>query len=428
MEIAVVGGGPTGLVAALRLAQKGHSVTVFEKENQLGGLASSFKADGWDWPAERYFHHYFISDEAIKKLARELNLEKKLFYLKPKTSVYLNGKILRFDNPQSLLLFPYLGLIDKFRTGLTILFLKLNPFWQPLQNISAAAFIKKTMGERTFQLIWQPLLQSKFGAFADQITASWFWARIRKRSFALGYFIGGSETLLAALTDKIKENGGHILLGQTVTRIQKTPAGFTLYLQDQPSKLKFDKVIATVPPAVLVKIAPDLPAAEKKALNSLKSLGSLCLVLALKESFLAEGTYWLNVNESRFPFVAVVEHTNLVDKKHYQQNTLLYVGGYYPTTHPFFHQSKTILWQKFLPYLKKINPAFDFDRNLIQLWLFKDGYSQPVVSGSQPQNPPSITTPIRGLYWACLHHVYPEDRGVNYAILLGEKVADETVS
>jgi len=428
MEIAVVGGGATGLVAALRLTQKGYRVTVFEKENQLGGLASSFKAEGWDWPVERYFHHYFVSDKALKGLARELKLEKKLFYLEPKTSVYLEDQIFRFDNPQSLLSFPKLNLIDKLRTGLTTLFLKLNPFWQPLQDISAAEFIQKTMGKNTFRLIWQPLLQSKFGAFADQIPASWFWTRLKKRSFALGYFIGGSETLFGALSDKIRENGGQILLGQAVTRIQKTATGFTLYLQGQPSKLKFDKVIATVPPADLVKIAPDLSVADKKALNSLKGLGSLCLILSLKESFLTEGTYWLNINDRRFPFVAVVEQTNLVAKKHYQDQTLLYVGGYYPTTHPFFQQNKTALWQKFLPYLKEINPVFDFDRNLLRLWLFKDGYTQPVVLLNQSGKPPPITTSIPGLYWACLHHVYPEDRGVNYAILLGEKVTNEAIA
>ncbi len=428
MEIAVIGGGTTGLTAALRLAQKGHHVTVFEKEKQIGGLASSFKPEDWDWPVERYFHHYFTSDKTLKNLVRELKLTKKLFYLKPKTSVYLEGQIFRFDNPQSLFSFPKLNLIDKLRTGLTTLFLKLNPFWQPLQKISAADFIQKTMGKNAFRLIWQPLLQGKFGVFADQIPASWFWARIKKRSFALGYFIGGSETLLNALAEKIRKTGGKVLLNQTVTRIQKDKSGFTLYLQGQPANLKFDKVVATVPPTVLAKIAPELSLADKKTLNSLKSLGSLCLVLALKESFLTEGTYWLNINDHRFPFVVVVEHTNLIDKKHFQKNTLLYVGSYYPITHPFFHQNKNTLWQKFLPYLKEINPVFDFDRNLLRFWLFKDDYAQPVVLGNHSPNLLPITTSISGLYWASLHHVYPQDRGVNYAIALGEKVANEILS
>jgi protoporphyrinogen oxidase len=427
MKIAIVGGGPVGLMAAWRLTQKGHQVIVFEKETKLGGLASSFKANSWDWPLERYFHHYFSSDRGVKKLARELGLEKDLFYLKPKTSVYLDGRIFRFDNPQSLLSFPKLNLIDKLRTGLTTLFLKLNPFWQPLEKISAATFIKKTMGKRPFQLIWQPLLESKFGAFAPQIPASWFWTRIKKRSFALGYFTGGTETLFISLSEAIKKNGGQILFNQAVTRIEKKPSGFTLHFQNRPEKDQFDKVMVTVSPAVLAKIAPDLNQDEVKELASFKSLGSLCLVLALKESFLADGTYWLNINDSRFPFVAVVEQTNFIEKKHYCQQVLLYVGGYYPTDHPFFHRDKGQLLKKFQPYLKKINPVFDFKQNLTDYWLFKDHYSQPIIAYHSSQRKPSSRTSIPGLFWASLHHVYPEDRGVNYAILLGEKISDEII-
>jgi protoporphyrinogen oxidase len=283
------------------------------------------------------------------------------------------------------------------------------------------------MGKRPFQLIWQPLLESKFGAFAPQIPASWFWTRIKKRSSALGYFIGGTETLFTSLTEAIKKNGGQILPNHAVTRIEKNPSGFTLHFQNRPEKGQFDKVIATVSPTALAKITPGLKKDEAKALASFKSLGSLCLVLALKESFLADGTYWLNINDSRFPFVAVVEHTNFIERKHYCQQVLLYVGGYYPTNHPFFCQDKGQLLKKFQPYLEKINPAFDFKQNLTDYWLFKDNYSQPVISYHSSQRKPSSQTTIPGLFWGTLHHVYPEDRGVNYAILLGEKISDEII-
>ncbi|HUW24512.1 MAG TPA: NAD(P)/FAD-dependent oxidoreductase [Patescibacteria group bacterium] len=428
MKIAIIGGGFTGLTAALRLAKEGHLVTLFEKEDQLGGLASSFKKNGWDWPLEHYFHHYFSSDQAVKRLVQELHLEKKLSYFKPKTSVYLEGKVSRFDSFSSLLFFPKLKLTDKLRTGLTILFLKFNPFWQPLEKIPAATFIQKTMGKETYRLIWQPLLQSKFGALANQIPASWFWTRIKKRSFALGYLNGGTAALLSALTEEIKKKQGQILLGQAVSQIKKAPDGFVLYFQSQPYPTKFEKVMATVPPATLAKIASELPLTEKASLQALKSLGSLCLILALKKSLLTDGTYWLNVNESHFPFVAVVEHTNLIDKKHYGQNVLLYIGGYYPAQHPFFRQNKAALFRKFLPYLQKINPSFDFNQNLNEYWLFKNEYSQPIVSANYSQNRPLVKTSLPGLYWASLHHIYPEDRGVNSAILLGEKLANEIVS
>ena len=39
-----MGGGFTGIAAAYTLAKAGHRVTIYEKDNQLGGLAGSFKA------------------------------------------------------------------------------------------------------------------------------------------------------------------------------------------------------------------------------------------------------------------------------------------------------------------------------------------------------------------------------------------------
>jgi glutamate synthase (NADPH/NADH) small chain len=50
-SVAIVGSGPAGLAAAQQLVRKGHSVTVFEKANQLGGLLRygipDFKFEKW---------------------------------------------------------------------------------------------------------------------------------------------------------------------------------------------------------------------------------------------------------------------------------------------------------------------------------------------------------------------------------------------
>ncbi len=424
LEVAIVGGGLAGLTAGYFLSQKGQKVTIFEKENQLGGLASTFKGGEWLWPLERYYHHFFASDQEIFSLLKKLGLKEKLVFKKPKTAVFLEGKIFRFDNPLSVLLFPRLGMADKLRTGLTVLFLKLNPFWRPLERITAADFINKTMGKRTYGLIWKPLLESKFGPFAENIPASWFWTRIKKRSFALGYLEGGNEILIKTLAEKIKKNGGKIFLNQRITKIKKEADGFTI----QPasgSLQKFDRVVAAVSPKVFSEMVPDLSETEKEKIRSLTSLGSLNLVMALKQSFLTDGTYWLNINDGSFPFLAVVEHTNFIEKKFYQNQTVLYVGGYYPANHRFFKMTKEQVFREFLPYLKKINPAFNFELLTLNFELFKDAYSQPVVGLNYSRHLPETKTSTDGLYWASLHHVYPEDRGINYAVLLGRKIADE---
>ncbi len=423
-KIAIVGGGITGLAAAYFLSAKGHRITVFEKGEKLGGLSACFREKEWSWPLERYYHHYFASDKDFLNLVRDLGLEKKLLFKKPKTSVFVEGKIYRFDGPLSILLFPKLAILDKLRTGLTSLFLKINPFWKPLENISAVDFINKTMGNRTFKLIWEPLLQSKFGSSFDVIPASWFWTRVKKRSFSLGYLEGGNDTLIDSLAENIRRKSGEIFLNAEVKSIRKAGEALAVDAAGSASQ-EYDRVVVTSSPAVLSKVAPGLSPEEKKDLNSLKSLGNLCLVLILKQSFLADGTYWLNVNDSEFPFVSVVEHTNFMEKKYYGSQVVVYAGGYYPSGHRFFKMKKEEIFKEFLPFLKKINPDFNFELSTLNFELFKDVYSQPVVNLNYSRHLPAFTTSIPGLFWASLHHVYPEDRGVNYAIRLGKKMADE---
>ena len=106
-------------------------------------------------------------------------------------------------------------------------------------------------------------------------------------------------------------------------------------------QLRIDRVVFTTPVSIFLKImAGRLPFDYQKRLSKLKMVGAVNLILILKEKFLKENTYWLNVNQSGFPFVAVVEHTNFVNPKHYHNQHILYVGGYYPQTHRYFKIKK----------------------------------------------------------------------------------------
>ena len=42
-NVAIVGGGITGLTCAYRLARAGHQVAIYEKSDELGGLVGSFE-------------------------------------------------------------------------------------------------------------------------------------------------------------------------------------------------------------------------------------------------------------------------------------------------------------------------------------------------------------------------------------------------
>jgi hypothetical protein len=72
--------------------------------------------------------------------------------------------------------------------------------------------------------------------------------------------------------------------------------------------------------------------------------------------------------------------------------------------------------------MQKFNPKAtrDWIRNV---WLQREPYAQPIVGLNHSEKIPPLETPLGGLYWASMSQVYPWDRGTNYAVELGQRVA-----
>ncbi len=405
MKIAVLGAGFTGLAASLRLLQKGHQVTLFESETQVGGLAAGFKEEGWQWPLEQAYHHCFITDRAILNLAKELGQE--IITIKPETNIYINGRILPIDSPSALLKFPYLSLFERLRTGLVISYLKYLSDLSDLENKTALLWLRKTMGKKATDLIWEPLFTGKFGKFKDEVSLTWFWGRIKKRSPILCYPEGGYQTFTEKITEKIKKLGGEILLNNEVTDIN--------------SLLKaFDKIIVTTSTPIFLKICKGLPSTYVKKLSSIPHLFAQNLILVLKKPFL-KSSYWLNINEPNFPFLLLAEQTNFINPKYYGGNHILYIGNYLPEGHPYLKKSASELFKIFRPFLKKINP--DYQLSTTDYRLFTLPFAQPVVDVDYLKKIPKFKTPIKNIFLANMDMVYPWDRETNYAVEMGEEIA-----
>ena len=395
MKIAIVGAGFTGLTAGFRLSQAGHQLTFFEKESQAGGLTAGFKAKNWDWGLENYFHHLFTSDQAAKDLLTELGLVDQLFFVKPKTSIFYQNQTYQFDSPLSVLKFSPLSPDQRLRTGAVTAFLRLTNNWQSLESITADSWLRKAYGKKVYSVLWEPLLRAKFGDQYQKVNLAWFWARVKKRSPGLGYLKGGFGVLIEGLVEKIKAQGGEFHFNSQVKDLDKL-------------RTDFDRVIVTTPTEIF--FPSQLP----------PMVGTVVLTLVLEKEFLADQTYWLNINQHGYPFVAVVEHTHLVNRSHYGNDHLVYVGGYYPQTHPYFKMSKAQLLTEFLPYLKKIKPLPKIKASYLATSL----WAQPVMPVNYSSWLKKLKLPDR-VYLANLQTVYPWDRGVNYAIAQGEKVANE---
>lgn len=421
MKIGIIGAGFTGLATAYDLVKKGHTVTVFERDIAPGGLAIGYKEVGWDWTLEKHYHHWFTNDDFVLNLAKEIGHE--VLIRTPKSSFYIAGSLFKFDSPKAILSFSRLPLIDRVRmAGIFAILFRFNPFWKPLERFRVEKTVPLLIGKKAYNLLWRPQLMNKMGEYAKDISLVWFWARIKKRTTSLAYPHGGFLAFAKKLMVAIEKKGGEFMFETEIQNLKQVDETVVLTVKNTNGTHThtFDYVVVTTPSFLFLKIAPSLPQVYKDSLVKLQGLSATNLVMRLKKPFFSDNTYWLSVCDPDAPIMAIIEHTNFISKDHYNNEHLVYVGNY-AYTHDKLNWDKEEILSAYTPFLKKINPTFE--NELIDYTFFTAPFAQPIIPDNYSKKVPAMTTPFTRVFLANIEQVYPWDRGTNYAVELGQKVA-----
>ena len=424
-KIAIVGAGFSGMTAALDLIKDGYEVTIFEGTGGPGGLAAGFKEPGWEWSVENFYHHWFTSDAHMFRLFKELGVEKKVLVRHPTTVMYYKEKFYPFDSILSALLYPGLGFgLNKIRFGLVGVYMRLTKNWKPMEKTTVYAWMCKWAGEKVYREMWEPMVIGKFSErYARVVNMAWMWARFHVRSTKLVTYEGGFQAFADDFARILVEKGVNIRYNSPVEQITSA-AGHRVCLKVNGQEQTFDRVLVTLSPAQMAKMAPQLPQEYLQGLLALKSLGAVVLVVSLKHQLSREGYYWFNLPKSAgFPFLALVEHTNFQPAEKFGGEHLIYCGDYLSTNHEYFSMNAEELLQKFMPSFTRINPDFK-PKWVNRVWLKKATYAQPVPLVNHSRNIPAIKTPLEGLYFASMSQVYPYDRGTNFAVGIAHEASD----
>jgi protoporphyrinogen oxidase len=454
MRIAVLGAGVAGLTAAHRLSLAGHAVDVYERWPGLGGQAATLDVGGGH-RLERYYHHLFTSDRHIARLYEELGMPDELEWRDSTNAFFIEGRQWPFNTPLDLLRFKPLSLAGRIRMGASVLAIqKFGREPGPYEGVTAASWIRRRMGQGAWDNVWGPLLRGKFGDRAEDIAMVWLWSKFtlrrqlegeEARGEKLGYPRASWERLLEALAHGVTERGGRVLTDRPAARLERdgsdTESAFLVTaaaaqsfrrghdpraFEPDGAPERYDRVLSTLPNDVMLSLAGDLlPDAYAAYLRGIEYYAALCLLLELDRRF--SPFYWTNVADRELPFIGLIEHTNFVEPERYDGRRFLYVSNYLPHGHELLDRSLDEVLDRYTPGLRKVNPAFsrDWVRNA---WLFREPAAQPIVTVGYRDRIPPLQTGVPGLVLANTTQVYPEDRGTNYAVRIGDDAAREILA
>jgi len=429
MKIVIIGSGLAGLSAGYRLC-KSDEVIVFEKDPDIGGMSASYSLErsGKKYFIEKYYHHIFRSDSELLALIKELGLEKQMMWLKGKTAYFVDGKNYPMNTPIEILHFSPLSVPDLVKLGLLVLRIKFIKDTTPYDRIKAKEWILGTAGKSVYENFFAPLMKSKFGDNAENVSAAWLIGRVKIRSDRgaegekLGYMRGGFNSLIEALAGEITANGGEIRTNREVTEIVITENTVQGVVVDGDF-IACDAVISTAEPAVLDALTKGKLGDLHTTLKSIRYQGTACALIGLDRSLMKDGNYWLNI-KADVPFGAVIEHTNFMPFEDYGEN-LVYVTSYFQDEKsPLWMQKEEEVIDSYLKGLERMFPEFSrkdvrwtrLYRRIDTAPVYEQGYLEKVL--------PFAAGPS-GLYLAGMFSSsnYPE-RSMNGSVKAGFESAE----
>jgi protoporphyrinogen oxidase len=423
---AVIGGGMMGMAVALRLAQHGQTVTLFEAAPQLGGLTSAWKLGDIVW--DKFYHVILNSDSFLLDLLAEIGLRDEIKWVQTRTGFYSDGKLHSLSSSIEFLKFPPLSLYQKFRLGSTIFFGSKIKNWKSMEQIGVETWLRRWSGKSTFEKIWLPLLRAKLGDSYKRVSAAFIWAYIARMYKArrtglkremFGYVPGGYARILDRMATVLARNNVTIKTAHAVDEIRYGANSGTHHIQFSNGNAEdFDQVVITVPAPAISRMCPDLSADEKRRCDQVEYLGVMCASILMKQPL--AGYYVTNITDTSIPLTGVIEMTAIVDPAELCGNSLIYLPKYMLTKDDGFSESDESIKERFLSVLEKMYPTFS-RKNVVE---FKVGRARQVMAlptlNFSESLPPTITS-VPGLSIISSAQIVKGNLNVNETLQLAEE-------
>jgi protoporphyrinogen oxidase len=428
-HIGIIGGGMMGLAAAHYLSRSGMSVTILEKDGEVGGLSKpeAFQPDLiWD----RFYHVILTTDLALLEFISDMGLSLEVDFSETKTGLFAEGRLHSMSSSFDFLRFKPLSLWDKLRLGAGLIYASRIKNSSYLEKTFARTWLIRVFGRRNYERLWAPLLRSKLGEANVKASASFIWACITRlygarqkgaKKELLGCVKGGYHTILDRTRKELSKRGVGILVHNCAERIEPTSAGTIRVRCTNGETYDFDRVIATVPNPSIVHIWPNAPEAFQAQLKKVNYLSLICAILVLERSL--SPYYVTNITDPGFPFTGLIEATHIMPKEILGARGLIYLPRYAPPEDTFHRFSDDEILNQFTGALTRIFPDF-FDHGLISSHLYRERYVQPIQETGYISNIPPMRTPLENFYICNNSMILNSTLNNNEVVKLARQVAN----
>lgn len=325
----ILGAGVAGLAAAWKLSNKGYKAVVIEKNQFIGGMASSFQYK--DITLDYGPHKIFSLMEDIVNAVIEVVGQKNILRVKKKSRIYMNGKFLNYPVTLGDLL-KNLGAKTCFLCGISYFNAMLKSIFLPPVDNSFEEWVTNRFGKRLNDLIFAPYAQKIWGnpknlaveLASTRIAAPSLWEIVKQMILKLPsssvinaeYFYypkKGVQQIPFKISEQIRKNKGSIQIGEGVEKIHVDQGKVKKIFWGNGKIVNIDEedvVVSTIPIPILLKVL--YPAPPEKVISNAKHLKTRNLILfylILNKNSVSDDS-WLFFPEEKFIFNRIFEQKN----------------------------------------------------------------------------------------------------------------------
>lgn len=404
----VLGAGPAGLACAMELSRKGHSCTVIERDDQIGGLAKTLTIREGDdvFLTDIGPHRFFSKNQYLYDFIEDL-LQEEWRRVPRLTRQFVDGKYYNYPVNFGQVV-KNLGLWKSARIGIDyfVARLRYDVFKKPLRTFEdyVVANFGRTLAEFSMinysEKIWGiPCAEIHPDWAKQRISGLNLWSVLTK-AIGLGGKKGpkslvdefyypqfGTGRIYDEIGKHLVASGTEIVTSSRPTAVRhdgKRVTEVEIETPDGTRTVKPDHVVESVPlTAFLDLLDPAPPAEVLQAAENLRWRAQVYLFLTLDKEKVTDDN-WIYFPEKDIPFGRTSEMKNFSKDMCPEGKTSFFIEFFAFEGDEIWNMSKEQLLDRVMPYFEKW--GFFTRGEIRQAYLMKRSHVYPVYDTGYKQN------------------------------------------